>query len=199
MSVVSGYVKTAEVESINHDWGIGETRILISDKRNFRYDLYPDYKANRPPATELIKKLRKWARKKFALKQNIEADDAVAHYIRKGAIGFTEDKDILKGVKGIMYNAHRSHKCWVNTSELEAINFNLLQCVMGDLGDNIRGIEGVGIKTAVKLLDEHGWNWEGVCQSYHAKGYTTEDAILTKRLVSLNQWSPKKGLKLFGE
>lgn len=201
MAQVKEYEKHAQVESISHDWGIGETRIIISDKSNFRYDIFPAYKANRKGRehTAQFLKLRKWARKKFAPKQNIEADDAVAHWVRKGAIGFSTDKDLVKGVAGIWFDCYHSRMHWIYLNEQDAEKFNYQQYVAGDSGDGIKGIEGVALIKAQGLLDEHGWTWDGVLAIYQSKGYTVEDAILTRRLVSMNQWSPKKGLKLFGE
>ena len=196
---VDEYVKTAEVESISYKWGIGEVIVVISDKSNFRYDIYSEYKANRKgrPMSGQLKKLRKWARKKYAPNQNIEADDYVAWLVANGAIGFSPDKDLVKGVKGTWFDCYRTRKHWVCTSEEDANRFNHLQYVMGDSGDNIKGIAGVAEITATKLLDKHGWNWAGVVNIYQSKGYSEKDAILTRQLVSMNQWSPKKGLKLF--
>ena len=198
---VNEYRKLAEVESIAHNYTLGKTIVVIGDASNFRYDIYPEYKANRKgrPMTEQFKKLRKWARKKYAPNENIEADDKVAYLVSKGAIGFSGDKDLLKGVAGTWFDCYRTRRHWVYTSKADANRFNLLQYVMGDLDDNIRGIEGVGEKIAIKLLDANGWDWTGVIISYHEKGYTQKDAILTRRLISMNQWSPKKGLRLFGD
>lgn len=199
--VVDDYVKTAEVESIPYKWGVGEVIVVISDKSNFRYDIYPEYKANRKgrPMSGQFKKLRKWARKKYAPKQNIEADDYVAWLVVNGAIGFSPDKDLVKGVKGTWFDCYRTRRHWVRTTTEDADRFNHLQYVMGDSGDNIKGIDGVAEKTAVKLLDDFGWNWNGVISAYQSKGYSKQEAVLTRQLVSMNQWSPEKGLKLFGE
>ena len=198
---IAEYVQVAEVESIVYKWTIGEVIVVISDKINFRYDIYPEYKANRKgrPMSGQFKKLRKWARKKYAPNQNIEADDYVAWLVGNGAIGFSPDKDLVKGVKGTWFDCYRTRRHWVRTTVEDADRFNHLQYVMGDSGDNIKGIDGVAEITATKLLDEHGWNWNGVLEAYKSKGYSGLDAVLTRRLVSMKQWSPKKGLKLFGE
>ena len=201
MDVVSEYEKIAQVESIAQTWGIGKTIILISDKSNFRYDIFPEYKANRKGRehSKQFLKLRKWARKKFAPKQNIEADDIVAHHVRKGAIGFSTDKDLVKGVAGIWFDCYHSRRHWIYLDEQDAEKFNYQQYLAGDSGDGIKGIDGVALIKAQGLLDKFGWDWNGVIQAYQSKGYTETDAILTRRLVSMKQWSPKKGLKLFGE
>jgi len=196
---IRDYEKIAQVESIAHSWTTGKTKVVISDESNFRYDIFPEYKANRTGRehTEEFIKLRKWARKKYAPKQNVEADDVVAYYVSKGAIGFSTDKDLLRGVAGIWFDCYHGRKLWRYTTDAEANRFNFIQYVGGDRDDNIQGIKGVAEKTAITLLDEHGWTWEGVKSIYHSKGYTTEDAILTRRLVSMKQWTPKKGVKLF--
>jgi len=110
LSIIRSYEDIAQVEGVMQGYKIGKTRIVISDKSNFRYDVFPDYKANRKGKehTEEFLKLRKWARKKFAPKQNIEADDMCAYYVRKGGVGFTQDKDLTKGVAGIWYDSYHT-------------------------------------------------------------------------------------------
>ena len=63
--------------------------------------------------------------------------------------------------------------------------------------DNIPGLPRVAEATAIKLLDKFGWDWDGVVKAYESKGLTEKDAILTKRLTSMEQWTPKKGVKLW--
>ena len=178
----------------------GEAKLLFSDPySNFRYDLFPDYKKNRSGCdrSELFYELREWAHKKYGYGKMLEADDLYGYYMNTGKyVGATFDKDCLKGVAGIHFDVYHTHRYIVETSVDEARRFNYLQCLMGDATDGIVGIPRVGEKTAVKLLDEHGWDWDGVVKSYEAKGMTKEDAILTMRLVLVTQWNGKK-LKLF--
>ena len=54
---------------------------------------------------------------------------------------------------------------------------------MGDATDGYQGLKGVGPKTAVKLLDKHGWDWGAVVKIYESKGMTEADALLTARLA----------------
>ena len=54
---------------------------------------------------------------------------------------------------------------------------------MGDAVDGYAGLKGVGPKTAVKLLDKHGWDWDGVVKIYESKDQTEEDALLNARLA----------------
>jgi len=198
---IQEYRDIAEIESIANDYTIGKTRICVSDVSNFRYDIFPDYKSGRGDRTytDDFLVLRKWMRKKYAPKQNTEADDEVAYYVRKGAVGISTDKDLLKAVSGTWFDAYHGHWKWCYPTPQEAERFHLIQCVTGDPTDGIDGIVGVAEKTAIKLLDEYGWNWKAIVNIYQDKGYTKDDAILTRRLVSMNQWHPKKGLKLFKE
>ena len=115
--------------------------------------------------------------------------------MKRGAIGISTDKDLLKGVEGTWYDAY--HKEWVYTNKETASRFVLLQSLAGDSTDGIKGLPRVGLKTAEKLLDKHGGTWEGVVQAYIEAGLTEEDAILTRRLVSMTQWKPSKGVKLW--
>ena len=179
----------------------GKAKILLSDPAgNFRYDIFPNYKANRKGSTrsELFYRLRKWALKEYGYTPNIEADDEAGYLAGTGKyIVCSMDKDVLKSTAGDHFDVYHSRRGRVTTSELEARNFTLLQTVMGDPTDGIIGIPRVGERTAIKLLDEHGWNWKGVLLSYKAKGLTDADALLNRRLVDLHQWSPNKGVKLW--
>lgn len=187
MDKIYEYVAIAEIESVFHDWHAGKTIICISDKTNFRYQLYPEYKANRKGKvySDQFLKLRKWARKKFAPKigLGLEADDYVAMYAKHGGVVFSIDKDVLN-LEGLSYDLY--HNVWVNTTKKESDRQFLIQKVMGDSVDNITGIKGVGKVTATKLLDKHGWSWQGIVAIYNEYGLTEDDAKLTEALVTID-------------
>ena len=167
---------------------------------NFRYDLYPEYKANRKRGSrsELFYRLRKWVMKKYGCVENVEADDVVAYYVReKGWLGATFDKDLLYGVSGIWFDTYNTRRNIVDTGVLQAQQFNLIQTLAGDPSDYIEGLPRVGHATAIKLLDKYGWNWAGVIAVYESKGMTEKDAFLSRRLIGLDLWTPKKGVKLW--
>jgi len=176
-----------------------KVKVLLSDAdTNFRYDIFPAYKANRKASTrsELFYRLRKWVLKEYGYVKNVEADDRCKHYIDKGYIICAMDKDIIKGLSGVHFDTYHTRRFTSETSITDATNFNYLQTLMGDSTDGIVGIRGVGEKTARKLLDEYGWSWGGVIKAYESKGLTKQDAQLNARLVLLTQWSPKKGIRL---
>lgn len=194
-------------------------RVILSDSNsNFRYDMYPDYKGKRPPRSALFYRLRKWAEKKYGYVKNIEADDEVAYLVReKGWIGASEDKDLLRGVPGTWFDIYYTRRTLNVTAPLEARNFNLIQTLTGDATDNIPALPKVSGKglvygaptpgvrkpfkvteiLAIELLEKHGWHWEGVVASFIEKGLTLEDAMLNRRLIGMDQWTPKKGVKLW--
>lgn len=217
--IVEDYESIAAIECALQGWKLGKTYVIVSDpKTNFRYDIYPEYKANRSgrEKTKDFYKLRKWAYKTHTWVKNTEADDVVAYHVRNGAIGFTIDKDLYKGVPGLWYNSHHMHRNWVTTSEEEANKFCMMQAVMGDATDNIKGIEGLGEKTVEKLLkDDYTFNrvieiYKGinielddtrannlVKKAFAANSYSKKDAVLTRRLIGMDQWTPEDGVKLF--
>ena len=179
---------------------VGEVKgikVFLSDPNgNFRYDIYPDYKGERPKRSKLWYRLQKWAMKKYGYVENVEADDVVAYYVRdKNWIGASFDKDLLRGVSGDWFNVYHSKRNMNFTAVGEARNFNMIQTLSGDPTDNIKGLPRVAEKTAIKLLDEFGWDWNGIVKAYESKGLTEDDAILTRRLICMNQAKPKKGSK----
>ena len=209
-SIVNDYILTAEVESIAYGWKIGKVRVILSDHTNFRYDIFPEYKNGRPPTPKLRKRLKKWAMKKYHFEPNTEADDVVAYYVRKGAIGFTTDKDLLYGVEGMWYNSHYMHNCWVHTNKEDAEFFFKMQVLGGDSGDDIPSLDGIALGKAEKLLIKYGDDWGTILKifkdpkmipsingkdrnSFHDKDYM----VCMTRLVCMSQWTPKHGVRLW--
>lgn len=196
--IVDEYVLTAEVEAFIYGWKLsGKVMVILSDHKNFRYEVYDKYKAKRPPSPPIRKKLKKWAMKKYMYVKNTEADDIVAYHVRNGAIGFTTDKDLFKGVYGIWYNAHYMHKCWYRTSKRQAELFFKMQVLAGDGVDGIPSIPKVGLITAEKLLDKYGYEWDDILKIFIDKGFDKEYMVQMTRLVAMNQWTPKHGVRLW--
>jgi 5'-3' exonuclease len=124
-------------------------------KAQFRYDAYPEYKANRKDKEPLpfYKEAKQhmvdhW---KFIPLHGIEADDVVNMMRIKFDNSFicAIDKDLLK-LEGTHYNYKTND--WVTTSEQEADLYFWESMIIGDLVDNIKGLEGKGKAFATKLL-----------------------------------------------
>ena len=155
--------------------------ILDAASKSFRNDIYPEYKANRPPAPEdLVPQfpLIRDATRAFSLpcieEEGLEADDLIASYARAAAAQgwdvtiVSSDKDLMQlvstGGDGVgeidMLDTMKNVR--IKIPEVEE-KFGVppelvgdVLALMGDSVDNIPGIFGIGPKTATKLIQEHG-------------------------------------------
>jgi DNA polymerase-1 len=157
--------------------------ILDASSKSFRNDIYPEYKANRPPPPEdLVPQfpLIRDATKAFSLpcieELGLEADDLIASYAKAAqAQGWnvtivSSDKDLMQlvgeedGANGParidMLDTMKNQRIYQDeVHEKFGVTPDLVGDVlalMGDTADNIPGIYGVGPKTATKLIAEHG-------------------------------------------
>jgi 5'-3' exonuclease len=131
---------------------------------NFRYNIYPKYKANRPETPEWVEKWRptlhnemknKWG---FVPVDGMEADDAAsvaAHYFKgeyDEIVVATEDKD-LKQIPDIYYYNFRKHSMEY-IPEIEGHRHLAIQTLSGDSTDNIPGLPGIGPKKALNFVKD---------------------------------------------
>ncbi len=140
----------------------------------FRHDIYPEYKANRPPMPEdlavqipYIKELVRAMNISCYEMQGIEADDIIATVATvlsaKGhnVVVVSGDKDLLQLVDNhVVMLDPMKNKIMDSAAVEEKYNVKpeqLLDCysLMGDSSDNIPGVPGVGPKTAEKLINQH--------------------------------------------
>ncbi len=146
----------------------------------FRHDIYPEYKANRPPMPDdlaiqipYIKELVRSMNIPCFEVQGIEADDIIASAARvlsnqgQKVIVVSGDKDLLQLVddRVVMWDPMKD-KVMDSAAVEEKYHVKpeqLLDCyaLMGDSSDNVPGVLGVGPKTAEKLINQHG-TLEGV-------------------------------------
>ncbi|MXP14974.1 DNA polymerase I [Altererythrobacter confluentis] len=155
--------------------------ILDKSSHSFRNDIYPEYKANRPPPPEdLLPQfpLIRDATRAFSLpcieEQGLEADDLIASYARAAtARGWdvtivSSDKDLMQLVGrcgetgGCIDMLDTMKNARIGIPEVEE-KFGVppekvgdVLALMGDSVDNIPGIYGVGPKTATKLIQDYG-------------------------------------------
>jgi DNA polymerase-1 len=157
--------------------------VLDSKGKNFRHDLFNEYKANRPPAPEdLISQLPIVRKAAEALnfcvlsKDGFEADDIIASiakncvYNRHNAIIISSDKDLLQ-LMNDQIRIYDPVKSKFISAEDVLVKFGVLpnklrevQALMGDSSDNIPGVKGIGPKTAAELINNFD-NLEGVYSS----------------------------------
>src|SRR5512138_1333422 len=154
--------------------------IFDAGRRSFRNDLYPEYKANRPPPPDdlvpqfpLVRDVARALNVPVLEEVGFEADDLIATLAEKArARGFevvvvTGDKDFTQLVDDrlSLYDpmAEASGRGgWLRPPEVLAkmgvppervVEY---QTLLGDKVDNVPGIPGVGEKTAAALIQHFG-------------------------------------------
>ncbi len=142
---------------------------------SFRTEIYPEYKANREPAPPELKRqfgqCRRFANAMGLMSigsPSYEADDLIGTLVEHGRqLGrpstiVTRDKDLtqLLGKDDVFWDY--SGKGKLHYEEIEA-SFGVVPeqiadflALAGDAVDNIKGVPGVGKKTAEKLLQHFG-------------------------------------------
>jgi DNA polymerase-1 len=148
--------------------------IFDSAKKNFRNEIYEDYKANRTEAPEDLVPQFEYIRKSVeafnvvsAEMLNYEADDLIATYteqiLKKGAkvTIVSADKDLMQLVKfGVRLYDPMKSKVLGNKEVKEKFGVEPnrvidVQALAGDTSDNIPGVPGIGIKTAAELINKY--------------------------------------------
>ena len=149
--------------------------ILDAGAKTFRNDIYPAYKANRPPAPEdLVPQfpLIRDAVRAFSVPcidaPGFEADDIIASYALAAlAEGFnvtvvSSDKDLMQLVQpGLdifdpMKNIRIGRDGVIEKFAVPPEQVGEVLALMGDTSDNIPGVRGVGPKGAAELILEFG-------------------------------------------
>ena len=150
--------------------------VFDAGRKTFRHALYPEYKANRPPAPDdLIPQFSLVREAATALNVHIiemngyEADDIIATYARlsreksyKLTI-VSSDKDLMQliGDDGVQMYDPMKNKI-IGIAEVQE-KFGVkpdkvldVLSLMGDSSDNIPGVPGIGPKTAAELVLQFG-------------------------------------------
>lgn len=142
------------LNKIEEDYTIVKHFLCIKGKKNFRYDVYDGYKANRPKPLPIINHLCKYLVDNFQAIEahGYEADDLVytlALDLQSKALICSIDKD-LKQIPGLHYNYNKEE--YSEVSEEEAVYNLALQTLIGDNGDNIKVNHGLGPKKASIII-----------------------------------------------
>ncbi len=160
--------------------------------KNFRHEMYPDYKANRKPIAEelrvqlpLVKEAVEVLGIPTAIKAGFEADDLLGTIAKRASSQdcdvfiVTEDKDIMQLIDNNIKMYKYAKKKIINQEDMLAETsltpkqFIDFLALAGDTSDNVPGVRSVGPKTATKLLLEYG-SLEGI--------YANIDKITAKKL-----------------
>jgi DNA polymerase-1 len=149
--------------------------IFDAARRNFRNEIYADYKGHRPePPEELIPQfaLIREATEAFnvpALQmEGYEADDLIATYAEQAVAAgadvtiVSSDKDLMQLVrdKVRLYDPMKNRP--IGAAEVVE-KFGVgpdkvvdVQSLAGDSTDNVPGVPGIGVKTAAELINTYG-------------------------------------------
>ncbi len=149
--------------------------IFDASGKSFRNDIYPEYKAHRPPAPEdLVPQfpLVREAVKAFDIPAielvGYEADDLIAAYAseaeQQGArvTIVSSDKDLMQLVSDKVDMVDTMKDKFIDAAGVVE-KFGVgpervidVQALAGDSVDNVPGVPGIGIKTAAQLIEEYG-------------------------------------------
>lgn len=187
---------------------ISSFAIYLTGKDNFRDKIatIQPYKGNRSPDSKPphYKEIREYLQEHYNAEvvDGIEADDKIAiEFCKdpKNSVVVGEDKDYLQIPNLRMYNPKKRKTTTV--SLLESYKNFYTQLLTGDSTDHIKGIDGVGPKTAEKLLTNQicPINMERICYTEYKKvygekawDYMCENAKLLYLLRSENDtWKPR--------
>ncbi len=193
--------------------------IFDSARKNFRNEIYSDYKGNRSDAPDDLIPQFEFIRKSvlaFNLPSiemlNYEADDLIATYVEQilkvGAkvTIVSSDKDLMQLYKkGVRIYDPMKNKFIVDDDVLNKFGVTAdkvidVQSLAGDSSDNVPGVPGIGIKTAAELINKYG-NLEtllkkaGEIKQNKRRESILENkdkAIISKKLVTLKKDVPVK-------
>ncbi len=193
--------------------------IFDSARKNFRNEIYKDYKANRSEAPDDLIPQFDFIRKSvnaFNLPSieliNYEADDLIATYVDQiTKIGakvtiVSSDKDLMQlynrnvRIYDPMKNKFLGEDDVIKKFGVKSDKVIDVQALAGDTSDNVPGVPGIGVKTAAELINKYG-NLEKLLSKAHEikqnKRRETilenkDKAIISKKLVTLKKDVPVK-------
>ena len=193
--------------------------IFDSARKNFRNDIYEDYKANRSDAPDDLIPQFEYIRKSVeafnipAVEMiNYEADDLIATYSKQiTKLGsdvtiVSSDKDLMQlhDKKVRIYDPMKNK--FIKKEDVIA-KFGVtsekvidVQSLAGDSSDNVPGVPGIGVKTAAELINKFGSleellkNAETIKQNKRRETIieNKDKALISKKLVTLKNDVPVK-------
>lgn len=193
--------------------------IFDSARKNFRNDIYKDYKANRHDTPEDLIPQFEYIRKAVTAFNipsiellNYEADDLIATYKEQASKKnikvtiISSDKDLMQLVDDNTFMFDAMKEQYIGKEEVKE-KFGVypekvidVQSLAGDSSDNIPGVPGIGIKTAAELINQFGSlenlleNASTIKQPKRRQALldNREKAFISKQLVTLKRDVPIK-------
>ena len=178
VGAVSGFCNMLNrlVDDVMADDDVGHLAVVFDTaRRSFRNEIYPEYKAHRPPPPEdlvpqfpLVRDATRAFNAPCLEMEGFEADDLIATYADLAvAAGYevvivSSDKDLMQMV-GERVSMRDPMKQTVIREEQVVEKFGVgpdkvidVQALAGDSSDNVPGVPGIGVKTAAELIVAYG-------------------------------------------
>lgn len=180
-----------------HDYNSPRLGVIFDAKgKNFRHELFPDYKAHRSPMPDDLRaqidplhQLIRLLGMPLLVIPGIEADDVIATLATQASANGQEvviasgDKDLAQLVNERVRIIDTMKNTVMTPAKVQdkfGVPPELIVdwlTLVGDKSDNIPGVPGVGEKTAAKLLRAHG-TLSGVVEAMHGQRTRTAENIL---------------------
>lgn len=148
--------------------------VFDSGSKTFRNEIFPAYKANRPPCPEelkpqfpIVREVAEALNLPILEKVGFEADDLIATIAKSASkqnfevLIVSSDKDLMQLIDDdvAMYDALKNKM--ITAKEVEE-KFSVkpsqvldVLSLMGDASDNVPGVRGIGPKTAAELISKY--------------------------------------------
>ena len=179
--------------------------------KNFRHELFSDYKAHRHPMPDDLRYQIAPVKQAVALLgipiveiPKVEADDSIATLALRYAVNedmsyiFSPDKDLTQLITPNIHIVLDRKRLIIDKDYIvakygvEPEKIIDLLALTGDAADNIPGVEGVGLKTAARLLQTWGTVENILANSHWVKGKVGENLrnsvdklLLSKKLTTI--------------
>ncbi len=193
-------------KKIKEKYKIDNINIIWDSKVSLRKKIYPSYKANRKTKTfeeeqdrknhfdllyqlkESLKSLGNWA---WIEQEGFETGDLIAYLVKESTydnqfILYSSDNDFyqLLGDRIIQYLPHKkvfyTHLDFKKDfGGIVPEKYIYVKALAGDTGDNIKGVDQIGIKKATKLINE------GQCWQYYVNKFPDVDLETNVDLIRL--------------
>ena len=166
-------------------WDVPEMILFFSDSKNFRKKIYPEYKGHRNRKKpcgyrRVITDLGE--RYELIRLPELEADDSMGIYATEhpGNIIVSPDKD-MRQIPGKLFDMKET----VTIDPEEGRRWHLIQSLAGDQTDGYGGCPGIGVKRAVTLFEESGYNWDVVVKAFADKDLGEDVALMNAQLAKI--------------
>lgn len=182
---------TKSIEALKDKFKTEEVIIALSDRKNFRKELNPEYKANRANTRKPmgLAVAQDFFKTKYlaVIWPTLEADDVLGimatQSFDEDTIIVSDDKD-LQTIAGYHYNKGEV----IEVSEKQALKNFYTQVLTGDTADNYKGCRGVGPVKAERILAGCKTSldmWQAVLGAYAKAEQPSEDALMNARMAYL--------------